>query len=99
MANPWTVSLQRVEGSGSQAATIEVSDSSQEPGTLLLAQKAPTRVILQQEYVLPTCVRVNERILKVLGLSWTPQSPVLGHRFHFSKLSSNTNLDKESALT
>lgn len=51
MADPWTVGLQRVENSGTQAVTGEVSDSSQEPGPLFPAQQAPMRVVLQQEGV------------------------------------------------
>lgn len=69
MADPRAVGLKRVEGSGAQAATGGVSDSSQEPDPLLPAQKAPTGVVLQQESVryqplrarACVCVRVRVR--------------------------------------
>lgn len=69
MADPWAMGLQGVEDSGTQAATGKIADSSQEPGPLLLAQKAPMRVVLQREGVL-----VGKRLSKVLELSSTPLS-------------------------
>ena len=83
MADPWTVGLQRVEDSGTQAATGEAFDSSQEPGPLFPAKQAPMRVVLQQEGVRATAfmrVSVDEGTSEVLELPWTRNCPAFGHK-------------------